>query len=107
MTAPRVLGGEPLAERDADGAARDVQRAGFERVHQAVGAEEHFFVRRIVEEHGDHGVGAQLGFCRSACGDCAFAEQRFGASLGAVPHRQFVAGGEQAQRHRRSHLAGS
>ena len=82
-----VLCGQLFAESDADGAAGDVKRAGFERVHQAVGAEEDFFVRRIVEEHGDDGVGAKLGFCRSARGDGAFAEQRFGAPLGAVPHR--------------------
>ena len=73
-----------------------MQRAGFERVHQAVGAEEDFFVCRIVEEHGNDGVGAKLSFCRSACGDRAFAEQRFCAALGAVPHAQFMAGSEQA-----------
>ena len=33
VSAPRVLGREPLAECDADGAAGDVKRAGLERVH--------------------------------------------------------------------------
>ena len=71
VSAPRVLGSQLFAECDADGTAGDVKRAGFERVHQAVGAEEDFFVSRVVEEHGDHGVGAKLSFCGSACGDCA------------------------------------
>ena len=82
-----------------------MKRARFERVHQAIGAEEHLFVRCVVEEHRDYGVCAELGFCRGACGDRAFAEQWLRAPLGSVPHRQFVAGGKQAQRHRRSHLA--
>ena len=43
----------------------------------------------------------------SAGGDRAFAEQRLGAALGAVPHRQFVAGGKQAYRHGYAHLAQS
>ena len=78
---------------------------GRKGVEQAVGAEENFFIGRIVEEHGDDGVGAQFGFCGRGGGDCAFAEQRFGAALGAVPHGEFVTGSEQPVRHGCAHLA--
>ncbi len=102
-----VLGRQLLTERNADGAACDVERARFERVHEAVGAEEDLFVGRIIEEHRNDSVGAKLSFCGSARGDCAFAEQRFRAPLSAVPHPELVAGGEEAQRHGCSHLSGS
>ncbi len=79
--------------------------AGRKHVHEPVWAKEHFFIRGIVEEHGDDGASAELGLSRRGCGDCAFAEQRFGAPLGAVPYGKFVASSEQVAGHRRAHPA--
>ena len=104
QSAAGVLGGEPLTERHADGAAGDVQHARRKRVHQSVRAEQHLFIRGIVKEHRDYGVCAQFSLSRSGRGDCAFADQRFRAPFGPVPHCQFVPGLQQPARHRRPHL---
>jgi hypothetical protein len=70
-----------------------------------VDAEEYLFVGRIVEEHGDYGVGVKFGFGRGCSGDGAFVEERLGTALGAVPHGQIVSSSEQAQRHGCAHVA--
>jgi hypothetical protein len=86
VTAPSVFCGQPLAQCDADGTAGDVERARRKRVHEAVGAKDHLYIGGIVKEHGDDGVCAQFSLSWSGCGDCAFADQRFSAPFGAVPH---------------------
>src|ERR1035437_8033979 len=53
LAAARVLGGEALGEHNADGAQRNVQRAGTKRIEYAFRAEENGFVGRVVEEHGE------------------------------------------------------
>ena len=84
-----------------------MEGGGRQCVHQSVGAKEHVFMREIVEEHRDHGIGAQFGFRRGSGDDRAFARQTFRSTLGSVPHRQFMSGADQSQRHRRSHLSQS
>jgi len=105
MPALCVLPGQPFAQRHADGAARDVQRAGAHCIHQSVGAKDHFLVGRIVEQHGEYGIDAEFGLRRRSCGNRALAQERFRLPFRPVPHAQLVAGGEQMHRHRRPHLA--
>ena len=87
--------------------AGNVERAGRERIEQAVCAEENFFMRGVVEEHGDDGVRAQLGFCGRGGGDRTLADDRLRAAFSAVPDCELVTGGQQSQSHGRAHLAES
>ena len=91
LAAAGMLGGEALTERNADGGERDVQRAGPERIENALLAEEDFFVCRIVEEHGEHRIGGSRSFGRSGSNIAPSAASASARSRGAVPDGEFDA----------------
>jgi hypothetical protein len=107
LPAPTVFGSETSGQCNADGAARNVNRALRECGGDAVFAEDDLFNRAVVGEHGHDGlrhatdIGRRIG-CAGAIG-----KQGLRLVAAAVEDGDRVAGAKQVARHAGTHTTES
>src|SRR5580704_11776231 len=99
-----VFGGEFVTQCHADGAARNVNGASGQRCEDAFFTENLRFDRRVVSEHGDHGL-ATTCFRGSVRDVRAIRAQRLGAAAGTVVDHHAMSGSKQALCYTRTHVA--